>query len=210
MDVNVVSHPLVATRLSVLRNKETGGSEFRSALDELTSLLVYEATRDMAARTEPISTPVAATDGYRLSNPPLLVPVLRAGLGMADAARKLIPESTMGFVGLARDEKTFEPRAYMESLPEDLTGARAIVLDPMVATGGSLVHSCSLLADRGCDDITVICALAAPEGIDRLKESGLPLRMTTASVDEGLNSDAYIVPGLGDAGDRLFGAIRRF
>ncbi|MFC4334255.1 uracil phosphoribosyltransferase [Salininema proteolyticum] len=210
MDVNVVNHPLVATRLSVLRDKETGDPEFRSTLDELTSLLVYEASRDLPVRVGEIHTPVSPAEGYQLDSPPLLVPVLRAGLGMADAARRLIPESTMGFVGLARDEETFEPRAYMESLPEDLSGSRAIVLDPMVATGGSLLHSCRLLADRGCEDIMIVCVLAAPEGIDRLAESGLPLTMVTASVDDGLNENAYIVPGLGDAGDRLFGAIRRF
>jgi uracil phosphoribosyltransferase len=138
------------------------------------------------------------------------VPVLRAGLGMADATLALLPESSMGFVGLARDEHTFEPRAYMESLPADLAGMPVLVLDPMLATGGSLEHCCRLLADRGCTEITVVCVLAAPDGIARLERSGLPLRLVTASIDEGLNDRAFIVPGLGDAGDRQFGGMPRF
>jgi uracil phosphoribosyltransferase len=173
-------------------------------------MLVYEAARSFPVETFPITTPVAPTQGYRLANPPLLVPVLRAGLGMADAALALLPESSMGFVGLARDEETFEPRAYLESLPRDLSGLPVLVLDPMLATGGSLLHCCRLLAERGCTDITVLCVLAAPEGIERLERSGLPLRLVTASVDEGLNDRKFIVPGLGDAGDRQFGGMPRF
>jgi uracil phosphoribosyltransferase len=145
-----------------------------------------------------------------VANPPLLVPVLRAGLGMSDAALALLPESSMGFVGLARDEETFAPRAYLESLPTDLTGVPVIVLDPMLATGGSLEHCVGLIADRGCTDVTVICVLAAPEGIARLDASGLPMRLVTAAIDERLNEKAFIVPGLGDAGDRQFGGMPRF
>lgn len=193
-----------------MRDERSDSVVFRAALHELTTLLVYEATRDIDAERFEIRTPVAATTGVRLANPPLLVPVLRAGLGMADAAHRLLPEATMGFVGLARDEETHEPRAYMESLPEDLTGRRVVVLDPMVATGGSLLRCCEMIAERGCTDISVVCVLAAPEGIRKLEESGLPLTVTTASVDEGLNEAAYIVPGLGDAGDRQFGHYRRF
>lgn len=210
MDVHVVEHPLAASRLTVMRDQRSDPVAFRAALHELTTLLVYEATRDIAAERFDIRTPVAPAVGVRLANPPLLVPVLRAGLGMADAAHALLPEATMGFVGLARDEKTHQPRAYMESLPEDLTDHHVIVLDPMVATGGSLVRCCEMIAERGCGDITVICALAAPEAMEKLAGSGLPLRVTTASIDEGLNEDAYIVPGLGDAGDRQFGHYRRY
>lgn len=191
-----------------MRDERTDRATFRAALRELTVMLVYEATRDVEAVEEPITTPVGPTTAVRLANPPLLVPVLRAGLGMAEAALRLLPEAQMGFVGLARDEKTFQPRAYMESLPPVLTGRRVLVLDPMLATGGSLVHCCGLLHERGATDITVVCALAAPEGIAKLAESGLPLRLVvTASVDEGLNDRAFIVPGLGDAGDRQFGAV---
>ncbi|GGN16580.1 uracil phosphoribosyltransferase [Actinoplanes campanulatus] len=210
MDVLVVDHPLAQTRLTAMRRTETDSGVFRASLHELTTMVVYEAARLFAVEKYPIETPVAPTEGTRLANPPLIVPVLRAGLGMADAALGLLPESSMGFVGLARDEETHEPRAYMESLPGDLTGQPVLVLDPMLATGGSLLHCCRLLADRGCTDIIICCVLAAPEGVDRLKDSGLPLRLVTASIDQGLNEKAYIVPGLGDAGDRQFGGMRRF
>ncbi|MCW2138402.1 uracil phosphoribosyltransferase [Actinoplanes cyaneus] len=193
-----------------MRRTETESGVFRASLHELTTMVVYEAARLFAVEKFAIETPVAPTEGTRLANPPLIVPVLRAGLGMADAALALLPESSMGFVGLARDEETHEPRAYMESLPADLAGQPVLVLDPMLATGGSLIHCCKLLADRGCTDIIVCCVLAAPEGVERLKNSGLPLRLITASIDDGLNEKAYIVPGLGDAGDRQFGGMRRF
>jgi len=206
----VIDNPLARSRLTAMRDARTDSGSFRAALHELTTMLVYEAARAFAAETYPIRTPVAPTDGYRLANPPLLVPVLRAGLGMADAALALLPESSMGFVGLARDEETFQPRAYLESLPRDLAGLPVLVLDPMLATGGSLLHCCRLLAERGCTDITVLCVLAAPEGIARLEGSGLPLRLVTAAVDEGLNDKMFIVPGLGDAGDRQFGGMPRF
>jgi uracil phosphoribosyltransferase len=193
-----------------MRDARTDAASFRAALHELTTMLVYEAARSFSAERYPVQTPVALAEGARLANPPLLVPVLRAGLGMADAALALLPESYMGFVGLARDEETFQPRPYMESLPADLTGLPVLVLDPMLATGGSLEHSCRLLADRGCTDITVLCVLAAPEGIERLERSGLPLRLVTAAIDPGLNEKMFIVPGLGDAGDRQFGGMPRF
>jgi len=210
VDVLVVEHPLVRSRLTDLRDARTGSAAFRAALHELTTMLVYEAARAFPVEEFEVRTPVAPTTGARVGNPPLLVPVLRAGLGMADAALALLPESSMGFVGLARDEETFEPRAYLESLPVDLAGQPVLVLDPMLATGGSLEHCCRLLADRGCTEITVVCVLAAPEGIERLKASGLPLRLVTASIDSGLNDRAFIVPGLGDAGDRQFGGMPRF
>lgn len=210
MDVHVIDHPLAQARLTAMRDARTDSASFRAALHELTTMLVYEAARSFPVEKYPVQTPVTGTEGTRLANPPLLVPVLRAGLGMADAALGLLPESSMGFVGLARDEQTYEPRAYMESLPRDLTGLPVLVLDPMLATGGSLEHCCRLLADRGCTDITVLCVLAAPAGIERLERSGLPLRLVTASIDEGLNDRKFIVPGLGDAGDRQFGGMPRF
>jgi len=203
----VVDHPLATARLTTMRDGRTDNTGFRVALRELATMLVYEATRNLPAEPVPIRTPVGEAVGVRPANPPLLVPVLRAGLGMAEAALGLLPEAQMGFVGLARDEETFEPRAYLESLPASLTGRPVLVLDPMLATGGSLLHCCLLLADRGADDITIVCAVAAPEGLTRLADSGLPLRVVTAAVDERLNDRAYIVPGLGDAGDRQFGAV---
>jgi uracil phosphoribosyltransferase len=205
VDTTVVTHPIVQARLTVMRDERSTNSEFRAALRELATLLVYEATRDLARGDAPVVTPVAPTTGTVIANPPLLVPVLRAGLGMAEAAFNLLPESQMGFVGLARDEETHEPHAYMASLPDSLEGRPVIVLDPMLATGGSLLHCLRLLSSRGASDITVVCALAAPEGIAALAASGLPVRVFTASVDDRLNDNAYIVPGLGDAGDRQFG-----
>ncbi|HKC26952.1 MAG TPA: uracil phosphoribosyltransferase [Jatrophihabitans sp.] len=206
MQTTVVDHPIVQARLTVMRDKRSTNSEFRAALRELATLLMYEATRHLQVADMPIVTPVAPATGLAIVNPPLLVPVLRAGLGMAEAAFNLLPESQMGFVGIARDEETHEPHPYMASLPDSLTGRPVIVLDPMVATGGSLLHSLRLLAARGADDLTVICALAAPEGLRNLESAGLPpLRLFTASIDERLNDSAYIVPGLGDAGDRQFG-----
>jgi uracil phosphoribosyltransferase len=203
----VVDHPLAAARLTTMRDERTDNATFRAALRELALMLVYEATRGLPVEVSPVRTPVGVADGTRLVHPPLLVPVLRAGLGMAEAALGLLPEAQMGFVGLARDEETFQPRAYLESLPASLSGRPVLVLDPMLATGGSLLHCCRLLVDRGATDITVICAVAAPEGIARLGDSGLPLRVVSAAIDAQLNDRAYIVPGLGDAGDRQFGAV---
>jgi uracil phosphoribosyltransferase len=210
VDVLVVDHPLAKTRLAAMRDERTDASAFRAALHELTTMLVYEAARGLDIASYPITTPVGPATGYRVADAPLLVPVLRAGLGMSDAALALLPESSMGFVGLARDEETFAPRAYLESLPADLSGISVMVLDPMLATGGSLEHCVRLIADRGSTDITVVCVLAAPEGIARLDASGLPMRLVTAAVDERLNDRAFIVPGLGDAGDRQFGGMPRF
>lgn len=210
MDVQVIDHPLAKSRLTAMRGTSTDAAGFRAALRELASMLVYEAARTLPVERHEVTTPLAVTEGFRLANPPLLVPVLRAGLGMAEAALNLLPESSMGFVGLARDEETFQPRAYLESLPADLSGMPVLVLDPMLATGGSLVHCCQLIADRGCTDITVLCVVAAPEGLRRLEQTSLPVRVVTASVDSHLNDAAYIVPGLGDAGDRQFGGMPRF
>jgi uracil phosphoribosyltransferase len=207
MDVLVIDHPLAKSRLTTMRDARTGNSVFRVALRELTLMLIYEATRGAEIVSERVLTPMARTNGYRLANPPLLVPVLRAGLGMADTAHTLIPEAQMGFVGLARDERTLKPTPYMESLPDSLAGRPVFVLDPMLATGGSMEYTIRLLMDRGATDVTAICALAAPEGLRRLEKSGLPVRVVTASIDERLNDSGFIVPGLGDAGDRQFGAV---
>ncbi|MFE3058616.1 uracil phosphoribosyltransferase [Nocardia sp. NPDC059239] len=201
----VVDHPLAAALLTTMRDARTTNPTFRAALRDLTGILVYEALRDAPVERFPIATPVAAAEGTRLNAPPLLVPVLRAGLGMVETAENLIPDARIGFVGLARDEETHQPTPYMESLPDDLSGTPVMVLDPMLATGGSMVYTLDLLATRNARDITVLCVVAAPEGIAALEKSGHPVSLVTASVDRGLNSDAYIVPGLGDAGDRQFG-----
>ncbi|PJE23226.1 MAG: uracil phosphoribosyltransferase [Mycobacterium sp.] len=205
MDVHVIDHPLAAARLTVLRDERTDNAAFRAALRELTLMLVYEATRDAPTEPVQIRTPVGDTVGFRLAKPPLLVPVLRAGLGMVNEAHAVLHEAHVGFVGVARDEKTHQPVPYLESLPDDLTGLPVIVLDPMLATGGSMVYAVGLLLSRGATDITVLCVCVAPEGIAAVEKVAPNARLYTAAIDEGLNETAFIVPGLGDAGDRQFG-----
>lgn len=205
MDVRVVDHPLAAIRLTALRDERTDNATFRAALQELTLMLVYEATRDAPCQTLTVRTPLAETAGTRLAKPPLLVAVLRAGLGMVDAALALVPEARVGFIGVARDEQTALATPYLESLPDDLHGQPVLALDPMLATGGSMRHAIEMLQRRGAEDITVLCVVAAPEGIAALEKAAPDARVFTAAVDDGLNDAAYIVPGLGDAGDRQFG-----
>jgi uracil phosphoribosyltransferase len=205
MDCRVVDHPLAAARLTTLRDERTDNAGFRAALRDLTLMLIYEATRDAATEPVPVRTPLTDTTGARLANPPLLVPVLRAGLGMVDQAHALIPEAQVGFVGMARNEETHQPTPYLASLPDDLSGRAVFVLDPMLATGGSMVHTIDLLRERGAVDITAVCVVCAPEGIAALEKSAPGIRLVTATIDDGLNDIAYIVPGLGDAGDRQFG-----
>ncbi|ODR19845.1 uracil phosphoribosyltransferase [Mycolicibacterium porcinum] len=205
MDVRVVDHPLAAARLTTLRDERTDNAGFRAALRDLTLMLVYEATRDAASEQIAVRTPVTDTTGSRLANPPLLVPVLRAGLGMVDQAHALIPEAQVGFVGMARDETTHQPTPYLASLPDDLSKRSVFVLDPMLATGGSMAYTIDLLKERNAVDITAVCVVCAPQGIEAIEKVAPDIRLVTATIDEGLNEIAYIVPGLGDAGDRQFG-----
>lgn len=211
MHVHVVEHPLAAARLTTLRDARSDNAAFRTALRDLTLMLVYEATGSVPVESSTVRTPVAETTGYRLANPPLLVPVLRAGLGMVDQAHALIPEARVGFVGMARDEDTWQPTPYLESLPADLSAQPVFVPDPMLATGGSMVYTLELLHARGAADITMLCVVAAPQGVTAIQECAerfgpsTSVRLFTATIDEGLNDAAYIVPGLGDAGDRQFG-----
>ncbi len=205
MDVCVIDHPLARARLTTLRDERSDNAAFRAALRDLTHMLVYEATRDAVCAEISVRTPIAETVGSRLAAPPLLVPVLRAGLGMVDQAHALIPEAQVGFVGVARDETTHQPTPYLESLPDDLSAQPVMVLDPMLATGGSMAHTIKLLHERGARDITLVCVVCAPEGIAAVEKVAPSARLFTATVDDGLNDVAYIVPGLGDAGDRQFG-----
>ena len=207
MLLTVVDHPLARARLSRMRDERTDNAAFRAALRELTQMLVYEATRELAVAEEPIRTPVVETTGYRLAAPPLIVPVLRAGLGMADTAHGMLPESQMGFVGLARNEETFQPEAYMASLPESLVDRHVIVLDPMLATGGRWCTAAACSPPAAPPRSPSCARSRRPRASSGCADSGLPLRVFTASIDEGLNENAYIVPGLGDAGDRQFGAV---
>ena len=201
----MVEHPLAAARLSLLRDQRSDNAAFRAALKDLGSMLVYEAARNLDVDEFALTTPVADTTGTRLSNPPIIVPIIRAGLGMVDPALAMIPDAQVGFIGMARDEDTHEPVPYLEALPDDLSGRTVFLVDPMLATGGSLLHSLRLLADRGATDITAVCIVSAQPGVQALRDSGLPVRLVTAAIDPELNDNAYIVPGLGDAGDRLYG-----
>ncbi|KHO29979.1 MULTISPECIES: uracil phosphoribosyltransferase [Corynebacterium] len=205
MDIHVVDHPLATSRLTLMRDARSDNAAFRAALRDLGAMLVYEAARDLPVEHFDCTTPVATADGTRLQDPPIVVPIIRAGLGMVDPALSMIPDAQVGFIGMARDETTHQPVPYLEALPEDLSGRSVFVVDPMLATGGSLLHSLKLLADRGATDITAICMVSAQPGVDALANSGLPVRLVTAAIDPELNDDAYIVPGLGDAGDRLYG-----
>jgi uracil phosphoribosyltransferase len=212
MRLLVVDHPLVSHKLTALRDRRTDSPTFRRLTDELVTLLAYEATRDV--RTEPtqVETPIAPAEGVRLSAPkPLVVPILRAGLGMLDGMARLLPTAEVGFLGMIRDEQTLLATTYATRLPTDLTGRQCYLLDPMLATGGTLGAAVHYLVERGADHVTAICLLAAPEGLRRVEketaELSVPLTVVTAAVDERLNEVGYIVPGLGDAGDRLYGVV---
>ncbi len=210
MRTHVVDHPLVAHKLTTLRDVHTDSPTFRRLTDELVTLLAYEATRDVRVTEAEIRTPVCATTGVKLSTPkPLVVPILRAGLGMLDGMMRLLPTAEVGFLGMVRNEETLEASTYAERLPEDLSGRQCYVLDPMLATGGTLAAAIRFLVDRGADDITAICLLTAPEGCAKLetmlRDIKVPVTIVTAAMDEKLNELGYIVPGLGDAGDRLYG-----
>ena len=206
----VIDHPLVAHKLTRLRRQETSSTTFRLLAEELVTLLAYEATDQLAVQPVQITTPVAPMTGVELAEPkPLVVPILRAGLGMLNGMVKLMPTAEVGFLGMVRDETSLLATTYADRLPHDLHDRQVFVLDPMLATGGTLVAAIQLLIDRGAKDVTAICLLAAPEGLARMEEafagSDVQVTVVTASVDERLNEKGYIVPGLGDAGDRLYG-----
>jgi uracil phosphoribosyltransferase len=212
MKVHVANHPLISHKLTVLRDERTDSPTFRRLVEELVTLLAYEATRDVKTVSVKIKTPVTETTGLKMAEPrPVVVPILRAGLGMLEGMTKLLPTAQVGFLGMVRDEKTLKASTYANRLPEDLSGRQCFVLDPMLATGGTLVAAFNYLIERGATEITAICLLAAPEGIkiveDAFKDSGVPITLVTGSLDEKLNEHGYIVPGLGDAGDRLYGVV---
>lgn len=207
VDVHELDHPLIADALRNVRSVSTPNTLFRQELGRLGLLVLAEATKFLGTIDDPVQTPLAVAPARRLATQPVLVPILRAGLGFVEAAQHLMPDADVGFVGVARDEATFQPHPYVNKLPERLDDRPCIVLDPMLATGGSLAYVLTLLAERGAPEpITVVCALAAPEGIEHLRRQSISVRVVTAAVDERLNENAYIVPGLGDAGDRQFGA----
>ncbi len=210
MRVHVADHPLITHKLTVLRDERTPSPTFRSLVGELMTLLAYEATRNVRVTPKEITTPVTTTTGVEIAEPrPLVVPILRAGLGMLEGMTTLVPTAEVGFLGMARNETTLEPYTYAERLPEDLSDRQCFVLDPMLATGGSLSAAMQFLFDRGAVDVTAICLLGTPEGIERVERDmdGHDVTIVLGALDERLNEHGFIVPGLGDAGDRLYGTV---
>ncbi|MGI9031934.1 MAG: uracil phosphoribosyltransferase [Ilumatobacteraceae bacterium] len=211
VEVTIVEHPLVADALAQIRDKTTPNALFRQNLERIGTLLLARATETLPTFDTTVETPLTSAPARRLAVQPIVVPILRAGLGFVHAAQELLPAADVGFIGISRDEATFAPLPYVNKLPESLAGRTVIVTDPMLATGGSLVHTVELLLERDAPTpITVVCALCAPEGIQRLRDADLgvtgpALHIVTADVDDRLNDSAFIVPGLGDAGDRQFG-----
>jgi uracil phosphoribosyltransferase len=214
MQTTVADHPLIAHKLTALREVGTDAPTFRRLAYELTTLLGYEATRHISVEPVSVTTPVGTAHGVRLARPaPLIVPILRAGIGLLDGMASLLPLADVGFVGLVRDEQTLVASTYATRLPADLSGRQTFILDPMLATGGSMETVVRMLLERGAASVTAVCLLAAPEGLARLEAAfpddaaAAPVRVVTGCVDLQLNEKGYILPGLGDAGDRLFGAI---
>lgn len=210
MRLHVADHPLITHKLTVLRDQRTSSPVFRQLTEELVTLLAYEATRNVRVTPVEIQTPVTHTTGVKIGDPrPLVVPILRAGLGMLEGMVKLLPSAEVGFLGMARNEETLEPMTYAERLPDDLSDRQCFVLDPMLATGGSLGAAIDFLFKRGAQDVTAICVLGTPEGVAVIEEksAGRDVTLVLGALDEGLNDKAYIVPGLGDAGDRLYGTV---
>jgi uracil phosphoribosyltransferase len=210
MRVHVADHPLITHKLTVLRDERTPSPIFRALAEELVTLLAYEATRNVRVEPVTVRTPVATTEGLAISSPkPLVVPILRAGLGMLEGMVKLVPTAEVGFLGMVRDEETLQPTIYAERLPEDLANRQCFILDPMLATGGSLLAAIEYLFDRGAVDVTAVCLIGAPEGLEAIRAAteGRDVTIVLGSLDEKLNEVGYIVPGLGDAGDRLYGTV---
>jgi uracil phosphoribosyltransferase len=210
MRVHVADHPLITHKLTVLRDRETPSPTFRALAEELVTLLAYEATRDVHVVEVPVTTPVAETTGLAIATPrPLVVPILRAGLGMLEGMVKLLPTAEVGFLGMVRNEETLQPDIYAERLPDDLSDRQCFVLDPMLATGGSLIAAIDYLLARGAKDVTAVCLLAAPEGLKAVEEAtaGRDVTVVLGAVDSHLDKNGFIIPGLGDAGDRLYGVV---
>jgi uracil phosphoribosyltransferase len=204
-NVILIDHPVVQTKLTELRDFHTDHQKFRALLDEVAALMVYEVTRDWPTRPRPVQTPMERSTGRVLARQVTLVPILRAGLGMADGVLRLLPEARLGHLGVYRDEKTLEPVSYYKKLPPDIAGTEVLLIDPMLATGGSGSAAVSVLKEAGVQSMKFVCLVAAPEGIAALHRQHPEVPIYTAAIDRQLNEKGYILPGLGDAGDRLFG-----
>ena len=212
MRVIIPDHPLVAHKLSLLREKSTDSCAFRQLTNELTTLLAYEATSRLCVEPVLVQTPVASMTGMRLRKPdPLVVPILRAGVGLLEGMLQMLPFAEVGFLGMSRDEKTLKASMYADRIPKQLAGRHVFVLDPMLATGGTLVAAIETMLERGADDVTGICLLASIEGMSAVERAfssrSVSVNIVTAAVDEGLDANGFILPGLGDAGDRLYGVV---
>ena len=210
MQVHVADHPLISHKLSLLRDHATSSPQFRALTSELVALLAYEATRNIRVEPREITTPVSTMLGTRLAEPrPVVVPILRAGLGMLEGMVQLLPSAEVGFLGMVRNEETLEPSVYAERLPENLSNRQCFILDPMLATGGSLLQAIDFIFDKGATDVTAVCILGAPEGLAAIEKAtaGRNLTIVLGALDEKLNEQGFIVPGLGDAGDRLYGTV---
>lgn len=203
--LKVLNHPLIDHKMSIIRNKETGAKEFRESVCEIGMLLTYEISRNFKTVKKTIETPMATTTSYVLSKPVVIVPILRAGLGMVEGIHKIIPNAKIGHIGLYRDEKTMEPVEYFSKLPPNISEATVLVVDPMLATGGSASKTISILKKSGAEDIRFIGIVGCPEGVERLSKDHPEIDIYLAAMDSHLDENAYIVPGLGDCGDRLFG-----
>jgi len=208
MRIHVADHPLITHKLTVLRDKSTPSPVFRQLVEELVTLLAYEATRQVRTTEVEIETPVTKAKGLKLSRPrPIIIPVLRAGLGMLEGIVKLLPTAEVGFLGIKRNEETLQPYTYANRLPDNLTGRQVFIIDPMLATGGTLIDSIDYVFDRGATEVTCVCLLGAPEGLAAVEAhvGNRNVQIVLGALDEKLNEHGYIFPGLGDAGDRLYG-----
>lgn len=204
--LTVVDHPLIKHKISLMRKTDTSTKDFRELAEEISLLMAYEITRDLPVQEVEIETPICKATGYEISGRAIgIVPILRAGLGMVNGITRLVPNAKVGHIGLYRDPKTHKPVEYYCKLPQDATERRIIVVDPMLATGGSAIAAVQFIKDRGCKDIKLVCLIAAPEGVKAMQEAHPDVDIYLAALDEKLNENAYIIPGLGDAGDRLFG-----
>lgn len=206
-NIVILDHPLVKHKLSIMRDKNTCVKDFRECAREVAVLIGYEATKNLETEEYPVETPIAQTTGIRVKKNVSLIPILRAGLGMVDAMMSLIPNAKIGHIGLYRDEQTHTPCEYYCKLPTNVADSKVIVIDPMLATGGSAIDAINFIKKRGATDLNFACIIAAPEGLKALSEAHPDVSIFCGAVDEKLNENAYIVPGLGDAGDRLFGTL---
>lgn len=203
--LTVFDHPLIKHKLTIMRKKETGTKDFRQNLDEIGGLMVYEVTRDLPLNEISIETPLCQTTGYEMAKDVVIVPILRAGLGVVNGIQNLIPTARIAHIGMYRDEETLEPHPYFEKYPSNMNEAAVIIVDPMLATGGSSVAAIDMVKKQGATSIKLVCLVGAPEGVKVVEEAHPDVDIYLASLDDHLNEKGYIVPGLGDAGDRIFG-----